>query len=645
MSAKRERLTSAQGSAPPLQESCHLRILPRQSCVSPPIVLLSVEAPSALSRTERRVLEHILINPCENAQRLFVCEKIKTDSVAWVFATRLDPCYVSGLAGLYFAMSDAGAASVLVQGPAGTGALVDGIKRFVRRKHPALKARDVQPQRPGCLRHVSLARARVLCVSLTPGARGSRPFCFWCLGEEHDASSSDTASSDDSCLAHDPPALQPALVSDTAMCYVVRLADQLTVAVIDCRAGQEAILNQNPHLAFSCPAHKPNVVVHLCDEATFGTGPYQAWMASLHLAPEQHVLTHAPLARFAASDAHLAALARRLPRLFPWTLNSAAEAGCCLHFDLALDKACPVQPRVAALTLATQIDVNELPIDQPTGTPTQACLVVLGSGAAKPSSLRGLSCVQLWFHGAATSALLDCGEGTLFQMARAYGADALQSAVDSIEFVWISHAHLDHHGGLASLLARRGSSRLVVLGPASVGAWLAASCPAQAYAFYPCGKASCAFPARLTSMAADHCYDSHSLAVDLSVPGIPGEVRVVYSGDTRPNPRMLAWSSPNLILVHEATFGNDMREEADAKRHSVVADTVDIATKMKARALILTHVSQRYPVSLPAKDLTDGQARAGNCAVVMAADLVCVNIAQLLKGELQEDARALLVAM
>ena len=53
-------------------------------------------------------------------------------------------------------------------------------------------------------------------------------------------------------------------------------------------------------------------------------------------------------------------------------------------------------------------------------------------------------------------------------------------------------------------------------------------------------------------------------------------------------------------MHYECGDGDDdvedgMEEEAVLKRHSTVGEAIDIAVAMKAKALILTHFSQRYP--------------------------------------------------
>jgi ribonuclease BN (tRNA processing enzyme) len=44
--------------------------------------------------------------------------------------------------------------------------------------------------------------------------------------------------------------------------------------------------------------------------------------------------------------------------------------------------------------------------------------------------------------------LLDCGEGTLFQLVRLVGPVQASAIISALDFVWLSHAHADHHLGL-----------------------------------------------------------------------------------------------------------------------------------------------------------------------------------------------------
>ena len=81
---------------------------------------------------------------------------------------------------------------------------------------------------------------------------------------------------------------------------------------------------------------------------------------------------------------------------------------------------------------------------------------------------------------------------------------------------------------------------------------------------------------------------------------------VLYTGDTRPcqnlerlfaRARSLVPTSPSVrsVLVHEATFEDSRRDDAERKRHSTVGEAVQGAASMGADVLLLTHFSQRYP--------------------------------------------------
>lgn len=49
------------------------------------------------------------------------------------------------------------------------------------------------------------------------------------------------------------------------------------------------------------------------------------------------------------------------------------------------------------------------------------------------------------------------------------------------------------------------------------------------------------------------------------------------------------------VLIHEATFEDDMQEEAHRKNHSTTSEAVGMGLAMGADAVLLTHFSQRYP--------------------------------------------------
>ena len=74
----------------------------------------------------------------------------------------------------------------------------------------------------------------------------------------------------------------------------------------------------------------------------------------------------------------------------------------------------------------------------------------------------------------------------------------------------------------------------------------------------------------------------------------PNGFKVSYSGDCRPSKQFANIGRNSTVLIHEATFDDDLQEDAKAKKHSTTSEAVGVAVAMRAKRLILTHFSQRY---------------------------------------------------
>ena len=48
------------------------------------------------------------------------------------------------------------------------------------------------------------------------------------------------------------------------------------------------------------------------------------------------------------------------------------------------------------------------------------------------------------------------------------------------------------------------------------------------------------------------------------------------------------------LLIHEASFDDELEQEARSKRHSTTSQAIDSGVKMNAAFTLLTHFSQRY---------------------------------------------------
>eukprot|EP00899_Mesostigma_viride_P020766 jgi/Mesvir1/28691/Mv11183-RA.1 len=98
--------------------------------------------------------------------------------------------------------------------------------------------------------------------------------------------------------------------------------------------------------------------------------------------------------------------------------------------------------------------------------------------------------------------------------------------------------------------------------------------------------------------------------------------KIALSGDTRPCPKLVERSRGATVLIHEATFENDMPEEALAKKHSMTREAIESGVAAGAWRTILTHFSQRYP-KIPVVD-EHYTAHTG-----IAFDLMTVNLGDL----------------
>ncbi|GBF96657.1 hypothetical protein Rsub_09290 [Raphidocelis subcapitata] len=264
------------------------------------------------------------------------------------------------------------------------------------------------------------------------------------------------------------------------------------------------------------------------------------------------------------------------------------------------------------------------------GVPRDALeLVLLGTVSAQPSSYRNVSSYYLDFFGRG-GALADCGEDAMGQLERRYGAADAQRRICGLRFVWVSHMHADHHSGLYPLLARRaaaGAPPLLVIGPMPLWRVLQeyAKVVPMRYVFMPSmylheAAAAAASGAPPPRAPPQHALDMHaaaaralglsvlepfpvkhvSLSTGLRLSGAaPGRQSapwtVVFSGDTRPCPAVVDAARGATLLIHEATFEDELASDAEAKRHSTLSEALRVASDAGVYRTVLTHFSGRYP--------------------------------------------------
>lgn len=74
----------------------------------------------------------------------------------------------------------------------------------------------------------------------------------------------------------------------------------------------------------------------------------------------------------------------------------------------------------------------------------------------------------------------------------------------------------------------------------------------------------------------------------------PTGFKFSYSGDCRPSLNFAKIGKGSTVLLHEATFDDELRGDAEAKKHSTTSEAIGVGVAMGARRVILTHFSQRY---------------------------------------------------
>ena len=73
----------------------------------------------------------------------------------------------------------------------------------------------------------------------------------------------------------------------------------------------------------------------------------------------------------------------------------------------------------------------------------------------------------------------------------------------------------------------------------------------------------------------------------------PGR-KIAVSGDTRPTRGLTSLARGAKLLIHEATYTDDLHDKAVSHKHSTVTEAARIAKAAKVEKLILVHFSKRY---------------------------------------------------
>jgi ribonuclease Z len=300
-------------------------------------------------------------------------------------------------------------------------------------------------------------------------------------------------------------------------------------------------------------------------------------------------------------------------------------------------------------------------------------IIPLGTSSGKPTLHRTVSALAVVGEGEWW--LFDCGEGTQMQIARA-GLSPQKLAA-----IFITHLHGDHFNGLPGLLSSMAldcrTKELMLVGPAGIGEYLHLLSGLKiCYINYPLilrefdaahfkqRPQEVVFESRshfVTTRPLDHrifalgyrleekvkpgrfnveraqalgipagpfysqLQSGRSITLDdgrivhpseVLGPPRPGKV-VTYCLDTRPCDNTLLLGENADWLIHEATYTDELMEEAQHFGHSTATQAARMALAAKAKRLLLTHFSSRYLDLRPMLD----EARAIFPETYLAEDL------------------------
>ena len=81
-------------------------------------------------------------------------------------------------------------------------------------------------------------------------------------------------------------------------------------------------------------------------------------------------------------------------------------------------------------------------------------------------------------------------------------------------------------------------------------------------------------------------------------------------------------------MIHEATFDDELKGDAYAKKHSTTSEALGVGKRMNARRILLTHFSQRYQ-KIPVMDSHGGKDQVA----IVAFDYMKVKVGDFAKLE------------
>jgi ribonuclease Z len=268
----------------------------------------------------------------------------------------------------------------------------------------------------------------------------------------------------------------------------------------------------------------------------------------------------------------------------------------------------------------------------------------LGTAGSIPTQARSLSAVLIKRQN--EQLMFDCGEGVQRQMIKAKVGFHKETKI------FISHMHGDHVLGLPGLLQTMAlmnrQKKLEIYGPEGTKQFLECvretlqfglTFPVEIHEIYDIGVVCDEKDYVVEAAKSNHVIPSFAYAfVEKPRPGkfypekaraqgvpegelwsklqqgdtvklsngrviCPADVmgsprqgrKIVYTGDTRPFKGFAKFAAGADLVIHDSTLDDTLSEKAEVDGHSTPSQAGQQAKKAKAKKLILTHISARYP--------------------------------------------------
>ena len=215
---------------------------------------------------------------------------------------------------------------------------------------------------------------------------------------------------------------------------------------------------------------------------------------------------------------------------------------------------------------------------------------ILGTSAGVPSIEQGVSSYIISFKN--YDIMIDCGEGTYLSWLKN------NYQWKRLKYVFITHMHPDHTGGLINLLFYKKFSGIdtpiILYGPPVLEEYIFRCLKYQGinlnfqYKVLPILS--------LMKLENDLLVKSIEMMHGLKCYAYrfnSKNVDIMISTDTLPNKNTVSLAKDCDILIHECTFLDNNIDLAEKTKHTTVSQALDIASKANVERLILSHFNHK----------------------------------------------------